>query len=256
MLGATLGDSNILSEMDRFRSISATARWHKDLAEMNLTTIANVFGGTSKLQSAIDKIRSGLLPQMEEMSATYAALGIETHSSNLTAFAQIPALIETRHKFSAFAGISETFGVDGFGYSEVYRSIMGEWHTTLDLPERHWRDKQYRADNYKEAGVDEGLIEAPTPVAMDLAIESGLISGEVRSENRTLFIIIGSTSVSISSENVSNDTHSAVGVIERELRHFISQKLQSSFGEKWFKQRVDGAIFAKAKQTRQQSLKV
>tara|TARA_R110002020_G_scaffold428939_1_gene638443 strand:+ start:542 stop:802 length:261 start_codon:yes stop_codon:yes gene_type:complete len=70
------------------------------------------------------------------------------------------------------------------------------------------------------------------PSLMELAIGSGFISGEVDSEGKTWFFVIGSTSVSISSENLSSDIQRAVGVIEREVtaQRRMLERTQERFG--------------------------
>ncbi|WP_422346001.1 hypothetical protein [Parasphingorhabdus sp.] len=228
--------------------------WQKQLADMNKGVLGLVAGQNSDLQKALETVKGNLFSSGILDIGKLDPLSEKAREHLDTIMGRIPSLGLTNDKFAALAGIGDVYGI-GKLHSAMTRSILGGWHTNVDLPKPYWRDIDSRRDFYRDADVDEGLVEGDAETIMELGISCGVVSGKIEEEKASWTFSIGSTIVSVSSPNISGDTFNLVGSIELAIRRFIISKMEEKFGPRWFKQRVAGEIFAKAKKTREQALK-
>uniref|UniRef100_UPI002631EBB1 hypothetical protein n=1 Tax=uncultured Parasphingopyxis sp. TaxID=1547918 RepID=UPI002631EBB1 len=224
--------------------------WRHQLADLNSPTIGVIARQQSELQKALAGISGSL-------SATTRALELSQPSFSehiQAAIGGFPSLDLTNKRFAALAGITDIYGV-GELHRQTVETLLGGWHTAFTLPKDYWRDFEYRRKLYREADVDEGLIEAEPETAVEMGIASGAIVGEIIEEGRYVVGETASGLLTLSTSNLASDIFELVGTIETSLRDLITKKLNALAGPKWFKQRVPGALVEKAKDTRQKALK-
>lgn len=227
-----------------------TLRWQHELVGLDTSTIGTLARQQSELQTALAGISGSI-------SATAKAL--ELAQPNLSAHVQaaiggFASLDLTNKRFAALAGITDTYGL-GTLHRQTSETLLGRWHTAFTLPNDYWRDFEYRRELYREAEVDEGLIEADPETTIEIGIASGAIVGEIIEEGRYVVGETASGLLTLTTANLASDIFELVGTIETALRRLITAKLDALAGPKWFKQRVPGALFGKAKETRQRALK-
>ncbi|MEH6755947.1 MAG: hypothetical protein V7676_00380 [Parasphingorhabdus sp.] len=227
-----------------------SAQWKRELLGFDTSIIHEV----ARQQSGIAKALAGIT---DNLSATTKALefGMPNLSAHVeAAIASFSSLNLTNQRFAALAGITDTYGL-GSLHRQTFETLLGQWHTAFDLPKNYWRDFDYRRELYREAEVDEGLIEADPETTIELAISSGAIVGEIIEEGHYIVGKTASGILTLTTSNLATDIFELVGTIETALRRLIVRKLNAHAGHKWFKQRVPGALNIKAKDTRQRALK-
>lgn len=260
VLGAGTLDQNSLSGItESVRRITesmswahelGTLRWRDGLFNLDKATIGAIARQHGDLQTALAEISNSI-------SATGRALQLAQPTLSIHALATIDSfgsLRLTGKRLAAFAAISDTYGF-GALHRRTSEALLGSWHTDFNLPNRYWDDFAFRRELYRESEVDTGLIEADPETALEIAIASGAIVGEIIEQGR---YIIGHTAtglLTLTTENLATDIYELVGVIESALRRLLSRKLSEVAGPKWFRQRVPGALVAKARETRERSLK-
>ncbi len=226
-----------------------TNQWASILTDVSVPSFAGLY--SSQLEVArINEIRDAALAISQSSGASVhlsASLGL--HSGLFGEFET------TRLKLSAFAGAGDIHGYVAPSALSAYQNLFGEWRTRPDLPERFWRDPQMRRRMYEDADVDTGLVQAELSMALDVVVESGLTAG-LRSKSGAIAIVsVGRVSMSIRSSDTRVDAYQALGTFEEELRDFITRKLAQKFGQKWFKQRVNGNLGGKATEIREAALR-
>lgn len=268
MLEASRGNllaSGVL-DTDRFSAISESARgiaermawageigmpnWPHQLAGLDTSAIGALARQQSELEKAIAGITGGLSDTIKALELAQPNLSAHVQS----AIGGIASLELTNKRFAALAGITDIYGL-GELHRQTAQTLLGHWHTELTLPNEYWRNFQARREFYREAEVDEGLIEADPETAIELGISSGAIVGEIIEEGRYVVGQTASGLLTLTTSNLATDIFELVGTIETALRQLISRKLHAIAGPKWFKQRVSGAVLAKAKETRERALK-
>jgi hypothetical protein len=230
-----------ISQQLDFLNGLGSAQWKRELLGFDTSTI----GAVARQQNDIVKALAGIT---DNLSATTKAL--EFSMPNLSAHLEaaiggFSSLNLTNKRFAALAGITETFGLGNL-HRQTAETLLGQWHTAFDLPKNYWRDFDYRRELYREAEVDEGLIEADPETTIELCISSGAIVGEIIEEG---CYIVGQTAsgiLTLTTSNLATDTA---------LRRLITRKLHAHVGDNWFKQRVPGELNVKAKDTRRRALK-
>lgn len=225
-------------------------RWQTKLFALDQSTIGALARQQSELQRAIEAI-SG--------SISTPNLALESLQFNMSPHVQsvidsVASLQFTGERLAAFAGITDTYGL-GMLHHQAADTLLGRWHTDLTLPHAYWQDFDYRRELYRDADVDEGLIEADPETAIELGIASGAIVGEIIEQGQYVVGRTASGFLTLTTANLATDIFELVGTIEKALRSFITEKLSAVAGPKWFKQRVSGTLLAKAKETRERALK-
>lgn len=239
----------ISKQLDLLNGLGS-AQWKRELLGFDTSIIHAV----ARQQSGIAKALAGIT---DNLSATTKALefGMPNLSAHVEeAIASFSSLNLTNQRFAALAGITDTYGL-GSLHRQTAETLLGQWHTALNLPNTYWRDFDYRRELYREAEVDEGLIEADPETTIELAISSGAIVGEIIEEGRYIVGKTASGILTLTTSNLATDIFQLVGTIETALRGLIARKLNAHAGDKWFKQRVPGALNIKAKDTRQRAIK-
>ena len=160
----------------------------------------------------------------------------------------------TRFKLSALAGAADLLGFQARTSASAYEGLFGQWHTRPDLPPRFWRDPELRARRYREAEVDDGLIEATPAAAIDIVVGSGFVSGRQDIDASTALVQVGGLEMRIRSRNVRADTYALITTFEEQLRTFVASKMQEIAGTQWLKQRAGGDLLLKAKRNREAAL--
>jgi hypothetical protein len=111
-----------------------------------------------------------------------------------------------------------------------------------------------RRRRYEEAAVDPGLIEATPSEAIEIVISSGFVAGAADRSTSVALVDVGGVAMQIRSANTAADAYKALVQFEQSFRAFLAAKLLASAGPKWMKQRIDGPVFAKAKENRAKAL--
>ena len=190
---------------------------------------ASISGG-----AGIDALK--VSPRVEEMLARNIRIG------------------DTLSKLSIFAGAIDTIGAFSPASSAAVDSLLGKWQTRPDLPEEFWHRRSIRQRYYEEAEVDRGLIDTRNTEIVEVLVESGLVTGQVRGKRVTAVVEAGPLSVEVSASRTRVGTYRAITGFEIAMRGLVSRVLvqaQIDAGENpdaWFKQRVPGDILQRAKE--------
>ncbi|GGD84329.1 hypothetical protein GCM10011515_00100 [Tsuneonella deserti] len=228
--------------------IAKTGQWVSALARADMPDVAGLFGGS--LGTALDDVRARIATTFTgaiaaDQAKMSALLGLD---------GRFAAEFETtRLKMSALAGIGEAFGPRSSLRLDAYHSLFGEWRSRPDLPENFWRDTRVRRRMYREAEVDDGLIEASPGVALEIMIESGLTAGLRSEANAVAVFAFGEVSMTVRSRGTRKDAYAALDRFEQELRAYVARKLEERFGPDWFKARASNLI-GKAKGIRKAAM--
>jgi hypothetical protein len=159
----------------------------------------------------------------------------------------------TSLKMSVLAGINEISPPRSPLQDDAYRDLFGDWRVHTGLPKSFWNDRRERTKAYEEAEVDQGLIHATPGMALEIMIESGLATGMRVDDSVIAVVALGDVSMTVRSRTTRGDAYAAISVFEEEMRAFISQKMEASFGENWFKQRATNLV-GKAKAGRRAAM--
>jgi hypothetical protein len=231
---------------------SQAQHWAAAVAAIDIRSLASLTAGYATIASELELTKAKAfelspISVSPDLLALPAVMGLPT---------QVLAALETTSlKMSVLAGITDVRGVDTFAYAEALRGLMGNWHTSPDLPRSFWTDRRVRERRYRKAEVDPGLIVVPPPAAVEILVESGYAGGASDETGAVAFFSFGGVSVSIRSNDAEQDAYRAIRAFERGMRVFISAKLQGLAGLKWFKQRVSAEHFKKASETREAALR-
>jgi hypothetical protein len=236
-LGGSVGD------------VARMSQWASTLGKMQVADISKLYPTLPNIAAEVTRLHGTMLKSgsisMDQQHLS-AVLGLDRGLS-----ARLEA---TRFKLSAFAGVTDVLGAQTSAWREAYQSLFGQWRTRPDLPENFWQDARVRRRMYDAAEVDRGLAGADLAVAVEVVVESGLVSG-VRSDTNTVAVIgFGDVSMTIRSRGTRHDAYRVLERFEEELRAYITRKLSERCGPDWFKQRVDGNIAGDAKRIRKQAL--
>jgi len=163
-------------------------------------------------------------------------------------------LNQTTLKLSAFAGMIETIRSQQT-IDQSISSLLGTWRTHASLPVSFWLDRAVRADLYKRAEVDPGLVSAPNAVVVEALVESGVVEGR-RTESGQLVasIEIGDVSIRIAADRAPSAGFTAIRAFEQALRAFIARHLEPLQGPEWFARTAQGEAVVKAKSRRHAAL--
>ena len=228
----------------------ASMRWQHQFIGLDSSTLAAISGQQTELQKAL----FGISGNASAMAKALQLAQPNLKASVATAAGGVASLDLTSMRFAALAGITDLYGI-GDLHRQTAKALLGKWHTDLTLPDEYWRNPEYRRALYREAEVDEGLIDADLATTVEISITSGAIVGEIIEAGR---YVLGETAtglLTLTTANLASDIFELIGMIEKSLRDLISNKLQAVFGPKWFIQRVPGAVVQLAKVARQRALK-
>ncbi len=237
-----------IGELDRLR----IGNWAAALQGPKVADMSIIGSGFAEIAADLARARGrlgdfGAAVGTSQLGKTLASIGLPDDVRS--------AIAGTSLKMSVIAGVGDMRGIDGSSYDEAVRSLMGGWRTRPDLPPSFWRDRRVRERHYRRAEVDSGLVAAPPLVAVEVMIESGLAAGGRDEDGAVALFSFGGVSVSIRATDAQIDAYRGVLAFERRLREFLAEKLLAHAGPKWFKQRVDQGVFAKAKGVRESALK-
>ena len=227
-----------------------SSHWQLELGGLNSSILGAIARQQSELQNALSRISDSGAAAAKVLALAQPNLRVDLQ----TAIGGLGSLDMTNKRFAALAGITDVYGI-GTLHRQTTETLLGRWHTDLKLPKAYWRDFEYRRSLYREAEVDEGLIEADLETTIEMSIATGAIVGEIVEEG---CYIIGETAsglLKLTTSNLALDIFKLVGTIETSLRSLIANKLDVIAGQKWFTQRVPGNLVAKARETRQKALK-
>ncbi|WP_395675334.1 hypothetical protein, partial [Inquilinus sp.] len=234
---------------DQFATAIKVNQWASSLAAMPSGELAGLYPNVPSLAS-VTEIHSAALA-----ISTGAIAGPQLAAALGLSMSVGAAHESTRLKLSAFAAAGEIHGYGEATALAAYRGVFGEWRTHPDLPQRFWREPSLRQRMYEEAEVDSGLIEASPDAALEIVVQGGLVGGAQLDDGTVAIVTIGRISMSIRSSSTRVDAYQVLGAFEEELRRFIDGKLHEKVGLKWFKQRVNGKLGSKAKETREAALR-
>lgn len=238
-LGGTIGD------------VTRMSQWASTLGRMEFPDIGKLYPNLPNIAEQVTRLHGSMLKSATasvnmDRQRMSAMLGLDhEHSTTLEA---------TRFKMSAYAGVTDVLGMQTSASNEAYRGLFGEWRTHPDLPQKFWRDPRVRRRMYEAAEVDPGLAGADLAVAVEVVVESGLVSG-VRSDATAVAVIsFGDVSMTIRSHGTRHDAYRVLERFEEQLRAYIARILSEKFGLDWFKLRIDGNVAGEAKRIRKQAL--
>ena len=251
-------DNKIFAAAERMQSITSRMAWAKnvghigwqrELVGLNASTIGTITRRQSELQDALVGIS-----RLSAKTKKFELHRLNINTDMARANGGMTSLQLMNKRFAAIAGVGDIYGIGKLHHLSV-DSLLGRWHTNLRLPKDYWRDPEYRRSLYREAEVDEGLIETDPETAIEIGIASGAIVGEIIEKGQYIIGKTASGLLTLSSSNLATDIFELVGTIERSLRDLITRKLHDIAGTDWFKQRVHAQAFEKAKETRAKALK-
>lgn len=159
----------------------------------------------------------------------------------------------TQLRMAALAGVDDVFGSSSQMHLMASEALLGNWHTQPSLPPRFWSDRQTRREMYREADVDEGLIEAEPSTALELMVESGLVSGFRDEAGIVALFPFGNDTISIRAPEISVKAFGLIYCFESMLRTYVGNKLRPLHGPEWFKKAASN-VFGKTKQVRKTAL--
>lgn len=165
------------------------------------------------------------------------------------------ALEHTRAKLSLVGGIAEVHGTASSDFESARHALLGEWHTSPDLPASFFRDRRIRERHYRRAEVDYGLIAAPPAVAVEILIDSGFAAGIDEGSGGVAIFAYAGVSVAVRATDAQADAYRAIFAFERGLRAYIATRLEAQAGPQWTKQRLPGPVLTNAKGRRDDALK-
>lgn len=167
----------------------------------------------------------------------------------------------TALKMSIFGGSLDMFGPRAPAGEAAFEALFGTWRMRPDLPSSFFRDPATRARVYRDAELDEGLVDAASAEVVELLVESGAVAG-TRVNGRTRAVIeIGSLRLTVTAGRARHDAFRVIDGFEVALRAFIGAKLAADCAakgedpEKWFMARVPGNIVGDAKRIRRDAYK-
>ena len=247
-MASTIAAMGGMAELNRARQM----QWAAALARPSAIDIAQLMPQLGLIQAgAIDKVHAQALNIVGADATVQAAIArAKQPAASIQA-----ALNATSLKMSVLAGVGEVAGIRTPAYHAAIHGLLGDWRSTPDLPASFWTDRRVRERRYRRADVDPGLIAAPAPVAIEIMVTSGLVTGDVDDQGAVALFGFGGISVAIRSADANGDAYRAVVAFERRMRKFIAERLAARSGPKWFKRRVDATVFAKAAGTREAALK-
>lgn len=246
LAGVELMSATRWIEHDNAGAIARAAQWATALERPASHTLAGLLGASD-----------GVAAQLEALSR--AAVGIVEAgglSERISRVASGAISETTALKVATFAGSLDLFGPRSAAGHSAFESLLGNWQTTSDLPPAFFRDAEARGRRYREADVDEGLIDADNAQIIDVLVETGVVPGERTERGVRAVIEVGPLRMAVTARRARHDAFRTIDAFEIALRGFIETKLiahLSARGEdasKWFTSRVPGNLVGSAKQTR------
>lgn len=171
------------------------------------------------------------------------------------------AFDQTLLKMSAFAGAIDTVGPLSLAANATFEALLGTWRTRPDLPDEFWRRPSVRDRFYREADVDQGLIDADNAEVVEVLIESGVVAGEVRGNTVSAVVEAGPLNVRISTAKPRIGAYRVITAFEIAMRGLVAKTLlaaQMTEGAEptaWFKQRVPGDILKRARDRHSEAMR-
>lgn len=239
------------AERAQVAAITRAARW-----------ATGIEGRTPDALSSILKSTRGIEDQIGQLTRTAAGIVEAGDLASRATRSLVAGGIRdtTVLKLSAFAGSLDLFGPRASAGQAAFDSLLGTWQMRPDLPASFFRDPYTRARYYREAEVDEGLIDAENAEVIDVLVESGVVAGERTASGIWAFVDVGPLRMTITTRRARYDAFRAIDGFEVSLRAFVGTKLAAylaSRGEdasKWFTLRA-GWLVGEAKKTRREAYK-
>lgn len=224
---------------------------------------SNIEAHSSKAVAITLNVPRGIVLELEKLSR--AAAGIVAAGDLASMWPSRRKLGQysdaTALKMSTFGGSLDLFGPGASANQAAFSSLFGRWQMRHDLPTAFFRDPAARAQTYRDADVDAGLVDASSAEVVELLVESGAVAGE-RSNGRTRAIVeFGPLRMTITAGRARHDAYRAIDGFEVALRAFIAAKLAAACEKEgkdpvhWFTARVPGNIVGDAKRIRRDAYK-
>lgn len=250
----SLAEKQVLHDLDRsFATLlkcSETDRLHRLAQGLDVATGTGLFARNSAISEAIKNLQVGLnynevreFSNLSGLSSPFQKLGLAPDV--------LRAIGETTSKFSILGGVIAGAPLEYSLHESVRAEILGTWHTGPDLSERFWDDRGYRSDLYRDAGVDEGLVDVEPRVAVQVMVESGYLA-ETDKDGASAAVVVAGVHLGILIDDPEKTAGVALSQFERALRNFIATKMEIEFGPRWMVER-EGPLAEKAKVNRRKS---
>ncbi|WP_206240178.1 hypothetical protein [Novosphingobium terrae] len=236
--------------------LSRSSRWTYQLSERSRLDL--IFGSDALRRSLGSELSSltNSLSAFSKLGLTNAAI-----SPRLALLMQRkPALELTLSKMSVLAGSLDVIGPHSAAGFAAAGTLLGEWTTRADLPERFWRRQSVRSDYYRDAQVDPGLIEARHTDVVEVMVESGLAEAAIGASAPAAIIEVGNLNIRLSASYPNVGAYRVLSVFENAMRELVASVLQAAHVNDgldpahWFKQRVNGDVLRRARKRRSEAI--
>lgn len=244
---------------DRLKSIMPTTAYFTQIAQIKERL--GIFDTIERMRAI--GVQPNVIESINELQKRIGTIPLDPNPFGRFNFAALSALTDhkrefyaaTSLKFTAIETASLMRGFDSSAYAAARTSLLGSWHSRPDLPSRFFSESEYRTGIYREHDVDEGLIDAPPEVAVELMIESGFLPADPDQEEAVARLAVGSVSMEIRSADPTSSAKEVLDHIEQRLRAAIADKMRGVFGEQWFKHCAPPDVLQNARRKREASRK-
>jgi hypothetical protein len=254
--GLDLVRSQLGADISAIGALARSHRWADDLASHRVAEMTSVLGRSLRASEEIEKLTSAAAG-IVDANDLHRRLGGRVGDL----IASGGPLERTALRMSLFAGALDVVGPRTITGEAAFDALLGRWRTRPDLPPAFWRSREARVEIYREADVDEGLIDADSATALEVLVETGVVEGEARRGSMTAVIEAGPVRMLITAGRTRLGAYRAIDAFEVALRGFVAAKLEMAVAAKqgdprhWFKFRVPGDVMKRAKERRREAQK-
>ncbi|NMG39744.1 hypothetical protein GRZ55_10870 [Chelativorans sp. ZYF759] len=249
-------------------SLAEAARmteWSREFSQLTSARIADIFGPTpsvvqemARLQSRIQEAFAPLRAIGEQAKFATGSLALAAGGalvSERLALASGP-LVTTHLKVAAFAEATSLLRPGALASKVAFESLLGSYRTRIDLPQSFWRHREVRREVYREAEVDQGLVEAKPTDVVEIFIDSGIAEAGRQQGARAVAVLnLGPVEVHVAASQPKVGAFRVIDTFEVYLREFVACRLEAVAGIEWLKHRAPGDLLLATKTRRKEALR-
>lgn len=159
--------------------------------------------------------------------------------------------LDACHPINSFSGFAElqnigyalrTLPVFGDDLAEQLRAALGDWQSPLDIATDTLTDSLARSDFYLARGLDPALTNFPAPIFFESTSVAGLQPLPPRAVGYSTRTETCQPNDEEQAFKRTNAAHDRLMRFETQVRRFIDERMTSTIGPKWVKQRVPEPI--------------
>jgi hypothetical protein len=151
----------LISGIGGVDELTRRARWaHKLAHQDHINEILGLGSANTAVAKSIAQLSSIANRFLATSNKAVHRDIVEALGGRLTS--SVASLQFTTLKMSTFAGATDMLGARSAASQAAFNSLLGQWHSRPGLSKDYWIDSVARRRMYREADVDEGLIEAPS----------------------------------------------------------------------------------------------